>query len=458
MHWTNLGEEIDVQFISICILAAAGLIHPAAIDAAVPQTTTTEVVRQGEELLVELNLSSDAPEWVFRHSPAMLEDGIRWRARDWAVTTPGVELIQEGDQDILRSSDGSVLPRTIRLRVTPSPARVEASYNPVVDFGAGSFALYSGQFDVRPRNSDATSQTVRIVWRDSSGPILFNGERHAFAITTGEDAYILFGEAGVTEHDALATVLHDDLPGWISEMIRTEAPALIDHYVTRLGGGPAIRPTVMAGWNGPTPGMTSMGGSVLPGLIAVSFEGGGLAAPSDNARFMIRAFLAHESAHFWLGQTVTYASESDMWITEGGADLMSVRTATAVDPNFPADALIDTLVNDCRTLAAQGPVASAGRRGQPRAYYACGAVFALAAEGARSRQDGGDWLDVVADLIAANRDDGVVTREEWLGHFDTFAGDRARDIVEMLLDEGGPESSALIDELFVLTGVQRPGG
>lgn len=386
----------------------------------------------------------------------MLENGIRWRARDWAVMTPGVELVQEGDQDILRSSDGSVLPRTIRLRVTPLSARVEASYNPVIDFGAGSFALYTGQFDVRPRGSDAPSQPMRIVWTDAAGNLLFNGERRASATTAGENAYILFGEAGVTEYDSLATVLHDDLPEWISEMIRTEAPVLIDHYVTRLGGGPAIRPTVMAGWNGPTPGMTSMGGSVLPGLIAVSFEGGDLADPSDDARFMIGAFLAHESAHFWLGQTVAYESESDMWITEGGADLMSVRAATAIDPAFPADALIDTLVSDCRTLAAQGPVASAGTRGQPRAYYACGAVFALAAEGARARQDGGDWLDVVADLIAANRDDGVVTRGEWLGHFDTLAGDRARIIVETLLDQGGPTSSALIDELFVLTGVQRP--
>lgn len=434
------------------LLVVTGFFHAPAW-AASDEGPAADITRQGDQFVVELHLDADAPEWVFTHSPAMLEGGLRWRVRDWTVLTPGVQLATMDGQDSLRTTGGDTLPRTVRLRIQPRPARVEASYNPVIDFGSGSVALYTGQFEVEPRGSEPPPTPMRIAWHDRSGPVLFNGVRLDAATTNGEDAYIVFGQAGLVEHAALATVLHSNLPPWVSAMILNEAPALIDYYVRRLGGGPALRPTVMAGWNGPTSGMTSMGGSVLPGLIAVNFEGSGLAAESDDARFMIRAFLAHESAHFWLGQTVRYGAEDDLWITEGGADLMSARAARAVDPDFPDEALIETLVDDCRRLAEQGPVATAGARGQPRAYYACGATFALAAEGARSRRDGGDWLDVVSDLMLSNRDDGVITRAEWLDHFETLAGMRPRVIVEILLDRGGPESSALIDELLELTGV-----
>lgn len=438
-------------------LVMTGFFHAPARASSEGEGLTADVTRQGDHIVVELHLNEDAPEWVFTHSPAMLEDGARWRMRDWTVLTPGLQLATLDGRDSLLSTGGGALPRTVRLRIQPRSARVEASYNPVIDFGSGSFALYTGQFAVEPRFSKAPPSPMRVSWQDRSGPILANGERRDVAVTDGEDAYITFGQERLVEHRALSTVVHGDLPDWISAMILDEAPALIDHYVARLGGGPALRPTVMAGWNGPTAGMTSMGGSVLPGLIAVSFEGGGLVEPSSDTRFMIRAFLAHESAHFWLGQTVRYNAEDDLWITEGGADLMSARAARAVDPEFPDDALIQALVDDCRTLAQQGAVSSAGRRGQPRAYYACGATFALAAEGARARRDGGDWLDVVSDLISTNRGDGVITRAEWLDHFESLAGARPREIIEILLDRGGPSSSDLIDELFELTGVDsRP--
>ncbi|MGS7457557.1 hypothetical protein ACT3J6_23865, partial [Mycobacterium tuberculosis] len=71
----------------------------------------------------------------------------------------------------------------------------------------------------------------------------------------------------------------------------------------------------MASWKGPTPRTTSMGGSVLPGLIAASFEGEDVVQPTDGLRAMVRWFIGHESAHFWLGHTVRYEYARDMWIT-----------------------------------------------------------------------------------------------------------------------------------------------
>lgn len=64
---------------------------------------------------------------------------------------------------------------------------------------------------------------------------------------------------------------------------------------------------------------------------------------------------------------------------------------------------------------------------------------------------------MVSDLISANRDDGVITRAEWLDLFEFLAGARPREIVEILLDQGGSSPSDLIGELFELTCVDsRP--
>lgn len=418
-----------------------------------PQASGATVTRDGDRFIVALALDRDAPAWAFVHSPEMQDQGQSWRLRDWRVTTPGVTIARDGGRDVVRTIDGRPVPRTLGLELRPAPARVSASYNPVIDFGEGSLALYSRQFDLVPLGPDQAEAPLRVTWRDRAGPVMAQGRRQAEATTGEEAAYVLFGRAGLTERPDLATVLHADLPAWVAAMIAEEAPAFVAHYAERLGGGPALRPTVMVGWNGPTPRMTSMGGSVLSGLIAVSFEGEDLVAPSEDARFMIRAFLAHESAHFWLGHTVRYATEADLWITEGGAELMAARAAEALHPDFPAEALIQTLVDDCAALAVEGPVAEASAAGRPRAAYACGAAFALAAEGARAARDGGDWLDVAAELIAASRADEVVSREDWLDHFQGLADARSRAIVETLLDRGGPEAPALLGELFQRTGV-----
>ena len=62
----------------------------------------------------------------------------------------------------------------------------------------------------------------------------------------------------------------------------------------------------MVSWAGPTKGMVSIGGSVLPGLVTMALEGEGLAKPNDKAAQYARWFVAHEAAHFWLGQAIAY--------------------------------------------------------------------------------------------------------------------------------------------------------
>lgn len=139
---------------------------------------------------------------------------------------------------------------------------------------------------------------------------------------------------------------------------------------------------------------------------------------------------------------------------EGGADLMAVRALTTVNPDYDARAELQKEVDDCVRLAA-APVAEAAGRGGHRALYACGAVFAMAAEGAQRRANGGDWFDFLKPLIDANREDGVLTREEWLLELTRVSGDASlRSDMETLLDSGAADPATVIAGLFDRTGVR----
>jgi hypothetical protein len=99
-------------------------------------------------------------------------------------------------------------------------------------------------------------------------------------------------------------------------------------------------------------------------------------------------------------------------------------------------------------------VASANERSEHRAYYACGAVFAMTAEGAQKRATDGDWFDFLQPLIDASREDGVLTRDEWLDALDAVSGDPSlRRDLETLLDWGSDDAAAAVASLFQRSGI-----
>lgn len=424
------------------------------------------VTRDGGSWIADYGLDRDAPVWAFFRSS--LIDGSRrpWRLEQWRVVTPGVALERVGSRDVLRTLDGGPVPRTVRIAFTPRSENLEADYGVLV-FSDGSVALPSGQFDVFPLASIEAVAAVpddlngypletgpaAVTWRDANGPILFRGRRVPEATETQAETYVLFGEADLVEGARFTTVADPMLPQWIGGAIENFAPRVADYYTRRLGAGQTEHPTIMISWSGPTSGLSSMGGSVMPGLIVMAFEGEGVVEPSGQVLGTARWFIGHESAHFWLGQTVRYERARDSWITEGGADLMAIRALKAIEPAWDDRRELQQEVDDCVRLADQ-PVAEAGARGEHRAYYACGAVFALAAEAAQKRATGGDWFDFLQPLIAENRADGVLTREEWLSALDGVSGDPAlrRDIV-ILLDEGSADPSERIATLLERAGV-----
>lgn len=462
--------------IRLIAAAAVALLLPAPpiSSAAFAQTPiaaeapTVTVTRGGPVWIADFDFRSDARVWAFRRSALTRSTREPWRLAQWRVETPGVVLERQGGRDILRSTSGVDVPRRVRIAISPVAVDLEADYDPALVFTDGSVALFSGHFDVFPLGSPETAAALphdlagfnsvapvsRVTMADPQMPLLLNGVRTHSAEVEGPATYAVFGPAELVDSPRLATIIDNGLPSWIAAEIGEFAPRTAGYYASRLGPGQTEKPTVMASWNGPSEGVTSMGGSVLPGLIIMAFEGDGVVEPTPEVRASMRWFIGHESSHFWLGHTVRYASPREAWITEGGADLMAIRALEALDPAYDGRAELQRSIDDCARLTAGRPLATANERGEHRAYYACGAVFALVAEAFQKRRTGGDWFDVLSTLIDANREDGVLAAEEWLSELTKLSGDDAMaSDIAYFIAEGSSDPMTVIAGLLERSGV-----
>ena len=439
-----------------CAVQRPALPEAAALPAEV------EVVRDGARWTADYRFDRDAPAWVLARSPLARVSGVPWRPESWTIETPGVRLERRGWYDVLVAEAGNV-PRHVRLRFTPFVKDIETDYDPALVFTDGSVALFDQQFKIFPVETldevaklpidysavPATAAATRVTFRDASGRVLHGGKRHPSVTLDDAGTYVLFGPARPIVTKAMATVIDPELPEWIRSFLSRSTPEVLARFAATLGDpppGPA--PTVMVSWNGPSRGVTSMGGSVLPGLVVMTFEGEGVLTENRELRNQARWFIAHESAHFWLGQAVAYQFSRDAWITEGGADLLAIRAVAALDPTYDARARLQQAVDECIEFLPGG-VAKAQERNEPRAYYACGAVFGLAAEAASGKTFG----DYIRPLIDANREDKVLTRAEWLTALESAAGAAVSEKVAAMIDDGAADPNAAIAELFAAAGV-----
>ena len=436
---------------------------PAA--AAAPAESTVVVTRSGKQWTADYRLSAKAPVWVFRKSILPRESKISWRKGTVKVLTPGIRLQRLGDYDALVSVSGRPLPRRVRLTFTPYFKDIEAGYDPALGFSDGSVALYSDQFLISPMPSvKAASEAPKnedelpggdvptmVTLKDASGPVLAFGERQSEITLAGGGTYVLFGKLKPEIGPAMTTIIDPALPRWLADSLNADMPRLVGHYRDRLGPSPVGQPTLLVSWAGPTKGLVSMGGSVLPGMVVMALEGEGIAKPNDRARQYARSFIAHEAAHFWLGQSVHYSTPAESWITEGGAELLSFRATRATDPNYDMAKRLTEAREECVPFLANGGIADAYRRsGDFRAYYACGAIIALAA----AKASGGDFESFVKALIARARPDGSVTRDIWLDLLDEHSRDPAlRAAIEDLLDKPHADGKAALDGFIAQAGI-----
>ena len=437
---------------------------PVPAVAARPPIATVEVVRDGERWTADYRLSVRAPVWVFAKSILPRESNRSWRLDTVRLLTPGVTLQRLGHYDALVAQKG-FLPARVRLAFTPYKLDVEAGYDPALVFSDGSVALYADGFKLVPVDSvaaaraapkdesglPAISALTRTIFVDRAGPVLAQGRRHARAVMDNGEAYVLFGKAAPVIGPAMTTIIDPALPEWIKQSLNRDMPLILADYRNRLGPSPVGQPTLMVSWSGAAPGKVSLSGSVLPGLVVMTLEGEGLAKPNDKAARYARWFIAHEAAHFWLGQAISYDNPSESWITEGGAELLAFRATAAADPGFDVRGRLSEARAECLPFLPRGGIADAYKReGDFRSYYACGAIIAMAAEQA----SGGDFGAFVRTLIARNTDDKVVTRTEWLALLDEKAPGRGLSAaVSDLLDRPQKNPAAALDGFIARAGI-----
>lgn len=449
-------------------LTGACVSHPSPEPEPERETSVARVERNGETWTVDYTLSRAATAWFFPHSALARVTEQPWRPDSWTVLTPGVRIERHGHYDVLTTIDGGPAPHRIRVRFEPYARDLMAAYDPALRFTDGTVALFTQQFDLRPLSGGAAQANnlpmdlngvsleagpAQVIFTDAAGPVMMNGERLDQAGAPQTPTYVLFGGTAVEETAHMAAVIDPALPGWIQSELSDFTPLVMALYAEILGPRKTARegekPAFLVSWAGPTPRLRSMGGSVLPGLVIMTFEGEGVTEPTPEVRNGARWFIAHEAAHFWLGQTIRYERAADAWITEGGADILAMRALARLYPAYDARAELQSSVDDCAALAVQA-VRSAGERNQHRAHYACGAVFHLLGEASA----GEDVFRFVRDLMGAAGEDAVLTADEWLGHLALVTGEPSLvPDVERLLDQGVADPSALIASLFRRAGV-----
>ena len=447
-----------------------GLIALAALLLTAPAQATPEpvaealVARDGSRWTVDYRLLEPAPVWVFTKSILPRESNRSWRLETVRVLTPGVTLERLGNYDALVAANGN-LPATVRLSFTPFFKDIEAGYDSAIALGGDAVALYADAFTLLPmrsrqqvteakRDSDTLPGAVhptRLTFQDRAGPVLFKGKRTASATTDAGWAYVVFGDASPVIGPALTTIIDPRMPAWIADYLRREIPAIIADYSRDLGPAPAGQPTLLASWQGATPGKVSLGGSVLPGMVTMVLEGEGVATPNPRISNYARWFIAHEAAHFWLGQALGYSNPSESWITEGGADLLAFRATKAADPSFDIRARLSEARSECEPFLKKGGLASAYERPEDfRAYYACGALIALVAE----KASGGDFGGFVRTLIQRHGAAGTVSRGQWLALLEERAPGRGLPAaVSELLDKRQADPAAALDRFIAATGI-----
>ena len=442
-------------FLLLAAIFGGGFARASAPEPAGPTPVRAEVVRSGDSWTVTYRLPRRAPVWGFMRSANVEFTQESWRTRSWTVLTPGVRLERVGRYEALMATRGNV-PQVVRIRFRPFTGSLAFDYVPALAFTDGTTALFDDHFALFSIASREVAAALppnlngqpiedvgtEVSFRDRRGPVLHAGQRHARLTLRNSSSYVLFGARAPVETEAMAAIIEPQLPAWLAASLREMIPAILSRYAEQLGPAPGGKPTLLASWAGPTPaGAASMNGGVVAGTILMRFNGGGVVAENRQVRDMARWFIAHESAHFWLGQAVRYEGPADAWITEGGADLLAIRTVQAIDPEYDWRREMNRAIRECVALSKDRGVASALERNEQRAYYACGSVFAFLLEARAGRP----FAAFVRQVVDANREDGVLTKAEWLAAARNWSGDS--DLVQWIqtmVEQGSPDPAAAI--------------
>ncbi len=396
--------------------------------------------------VAELQLPRDAPVWAFSLSDLAWQTGKSWRAGHWQVLTEGIRFERIGIYDALVSDSASV-PRLVRLAAPPFFGELSGGYDQALQFSNGAVAVYGGHFRIFPMESREDLavldwpyvEELAIAHSAPGGEVRLGTERGETVYGDG-DLYAVFGEAQTVRGEDYSAVLDAGMPSWLGQDIAVYLPQVFEQYTARLGPHAQKRPTAYAIWLGTA--SRYLRGTVTANIMVLRFSGEDLLEANPESKTEARHLVAHEAAHFWLGQTIRHERAGDLWMTESGAELLALRLTGAIDPDHARQApTLATLRMPC-AATLQGP--SLDTAGFSRV---CGLLLLLLVEKAGA-QHGRDFFDFVATLVA--RGDDRISPAEWLDAARDFGVSEAhvaimRRMIVGEMDDGEDALAALLD-------------
>jgi hypothetical protein len=402
---------------------AALLLPITASQAAKTSRPDAIIERDRTSWTVTFALPERRAAWAFSHSNGRMSDQKSWRIGNWVPLTPDVQLKRIGRYDVITPVRGKILPRKIRFVFTPDDSNLLADYDPAIIFSADSVALFTGHFflgayDQTTGEISRPKQSPAIKFIDKGGKIWVNGNPYGSGSFEGDERYVLLGDIQPKEDTNFWTLIDPKMPEWMQIETVAHTKLAMDAFTERLGDpGLSRKPSIWAVWKGSNEKGLGLAGSVLPSFIHYSFSGEVARKRSDSVSTALRWTLAHESAHFWLGQKVNYAGNGRQWISEGGANALAMALIAENDKSYDDKAELKNWANICRKSLAAGPISLAWQRNDYDAYYHCGAIFYLVA--AKDSKLG--LFPMTRKMLDAEyAKDRSISTEEWLDYAKTY--------------------------------------
>jgi hypothetical protein len=370
-----------------------------------PQRLQTQLVGQSypssKDFEVQVELKARSPRqfdltYVFSRplkSFQFEQDWNAYRARTWKPLTPGAHWTQ-GPANAERIEFDQ--PSTqVTFQISPYTGRMQAYYDPFLEFSNGSMGVHLKQFAVKPQLERPLNTNYRMIITGSKlgqKYVVIDGQRLKLPVevssllnNSGQDAYLFFGDGHVRREGSLELLMDEGLPQWLSSSIRRELVAANAHYAQHLGGRPRAKAYFMINWVKSSPTL-GVGGSVLENTeartVVLTVRGPRLDAEDPQFTRRVRSTIFHELAHFW-----NISDDEDFrpngWIIEGGAEAITYRSLRDLNLITPLDydATIKKFIQDCADQYKAPMVLSrlkAEESYQPA--YTCGFVASLITE------------------------------------------------------------------------------
>lgn len=343
------------------------------------------------------------------------------REEVWTVRTPGWEWARAEDgAQILRPTASGRSTSEVVFTFPTHDENLPKEYELFQTFSDGSVAVYSGHFHATAESVEGGEaiavRTLRLE-PPAGGHLAAGGELFRepteWTDPRGHDGtYLYLGSIEPVETEHVLALLDPGLPEWVLERLHEDIPLYFAAYTKRLGAHLPWKPMVLLSFSRAETAGYSSGGGTLSALVQMSIRGEAWRASTPDTERHLGYLFAHETAHLWNGQLVTYPGSSESWLHEGSADAFAhrlLREREIISPEADRARLARRLTECARGLS-EGALDDAAERGEFHLYYECGEIVAWWTELVLPERE--DLFSFWRDLINVARERGGTYDQE----------------------------------------------